>query len=1077
MAPTPISLFGSSSNFIISHFHRKITEETTSKSFKKLRKLFVENVGKLNSAGFSSTAICCAYDEFSDGEMVGKVIQGRMRTDGFDFLHLMEERGVRANCDTYLWLLEGCSNSGSLRDAKRLHGRILKSGFDREFVLCSRLIAIYSGYGDLDGAIKMFDSISQRSVSCWNNILSGYLAKKMNHRVLGFFSRMLADNVNPNDATFAIVLRACSGNIVAYRFVEQIHAKIVRHGFSIDPVVGNPLIDLYSKNGYIDSARVVFEELCFRDSVSWVAMISGFSQNCHEEEAILLFSEMHKSGITPTPYVFSSVLSACTKIELYELGEQLHALVFKWGFSSETFVCNAFVTLYSRCGNLIAAERIFTKMNHRDGITYNSLISGLAQRGNSDSAVQLYEKMQHEGFKPDCVTVASLLSACASLVALDKGRQLHSYSIKAGISSDIITEGSLLDLYVKCSDIESAREFFNKTKKENVVLWNVMLVAYGQMGNLRESFEIFSQMQVVGMRPNQYTYPSILRTCTSLGALDLGEQIHTQIIKTGFELNVYVCSVLIDMYAKHGRLGIAREILGRLTEKDVVSWTAMIAGFAQHDLYVEALRLFEEMQNRGIRPDNIGFSSALSACAGIQALNQGRQIHAQSFFFGYSADLSIGNALVNLYARCGRIQDAYSAFETIKTKDQISWNGLVSGFAQSGHFEEALQVFARMNRVGVGANLFTYGSVLSASANIADIKQGKQIHARMIKTGYDSETEAGNVLITLYAKCGSIDDAKREFIEMPERNEISWNAMINGYSQHGCGNEALDLFEEMKRHGVTPNHVTFVGVLSACSHVGLVTEGLSYFKSMSKEHGIAPRPEHYVCVVDIFGRAGLLDDARGFIEEMPIDPDAMVWRTLLSACTVHKNVEIGEFAARHLLQLEPEDSATYVLLSNIYAVARKWDFRDRARQMMKDKGVKKEPGRSWIEVKNSVHAFFVGDRLHPLADKIYEFLEDLNKRVAEIGYMQDRYSLLHDIEQGQKDPTVYVHSEKLAVAFGLISLSSGMPIRVIKNLRVCNDCHNWMKFVSKVSNQAVVVRDAYRFHHFEGGVCSCKDYW
>ncbi|PIA31374.1 hypothetical protein AQUCO_05000042v1 [Aquilegia coerulea] len=1042
--------------------------ETTSSA------LFVQN----SNVGFSNYAICHAIDVYSgDYKTSGSSMDGIKGKDGFGFLQLMEERGVEADSNTYIWLLKGCLNSGSVKDAKMLHGKILKSGLFRDCSLCYQIIEVYLGIGELDGAVKIFDNMSERSIYSWNSILSAFLKKKLYRRVLGYFLRVLAEGISPDGATFSNVLRACSGGNFGLHYVRQIHSKILQYGFATDPVVCNPLIDIYSKKGYLSLAQSIFEELSSRNSISWVAMISGLSQNGHEEEALQLFCQMRKSGIIPTPYVFSSVLSASTKIGMYKQGEQLHAQVHKWGFSLETFVCNSLVTLYSHSGKLISAERIFKGMKRRDRITYNSLISALAQRGVSNEALLLFEEMQLSGLKPDCVTVASLLSACASMEALHKGRQFHCHAIKSGFSSDVIIEGSLLDLYVKCSDIATARDFFESTEKENVVLWNVMLVAYGQLGNLIDSFQVFSQMQIAGVKPNQYTYPSILRTCTSLGALDLGAQIHAQIIKTGFDLNVYVCSVLIDMYAKHGRLELAREILGRLTAEDVVSWTAMISGYVQHEMCLEGLKLFQEMQIRGIQSDNIGYSSALSACAGIQALNQGKQIHAQACVSGYAVDLSIGNALIHLYAKCGRVHEAYLAFKLVDAKDQISWNGLISGFAQSGLYEEALKVFTQMNQAGLEANLFTFGSVVSASANLADIKQGKQMHARMIKTGFNSEIEASNVLISLYAKCGSIDDAKREFNEMREKNEVSWNAMITGYSQHGCGNEALDLFEKMKEQDMMPNNVTFLGVLSACSHVGLVNKGLSYLQSMSIEHGIAPRPEHYACVVDILGRAGLLERAKKFIEEMPIDPDAMVWRTLLSACTVHKNVEIGELAAQHLLLLEPQDSATYVLLSNIYAVAKKWDSRDKMRQMMKDNGVKKEPGRSWIEVKNSVHAFFVGDRLHPLAEKIYDFLKDLNERVSEMGYVQDQNSLLHDIEQEQKDPTVHIHSEKLAVAFGLISLSSSIPIRVIKNLRVCSDCHNWMKYVSKVSGRPLVVRDPYRFHHFHDGVCSCKDYW
>ncbi|XP_065852215.1 pentatricopeptide repeat-containing protein At4g13650 [Euphorbia lathyris] len=1017
-----------------------------------------------------SRLACNALDEPYEEK-----IEGNLK--GIEFLHLMDERGIRPNSQTYLWLFDSCLNSGNLIDCKKLHGKILKVAFDRESVLCDKLIDFYLTANDLNSVVKVFDNMPSRGVTTWNKILSSFLSKKMNNRVLGLFMQMVEENVDPSEVTFASVLRACGGVNVAFRNVEQIHARIISHGFAASSIICNPLIDLYAKNGFVHSARKVFDELCVKDSVSWVAMISGYSQNGYEEEAIRLFNEMHVSGTCPTPYVFSSVLSACTKIELFDIGEQLHALVFKCGFVLETYVCNALVTLYSRMGNFISAEQVFSKIQTKDEVSYNSLISGLAQQGYSDRALELYKKMQLDCLKPDCVTVASLLSACASIRALSKGEQLHSYVMKAGMSLDIIIEGSLLDFYVKSSDISTAHKFFLTTQTENVVLWNVMLVAFGQLDNLYESFWIFRQMQIEGLSPNQFTYPSILRTCTSFGALDLGEQIHSLVIKAGFQFNVYVCSVLIDMYAKNGKLDVAQGILRRLPEKDVVSWTAMISGYTQHDLFADALRLFNEMLNQGIQSDNIGFSSAISACAGIQALNQGQQIHAQTYVSGYSQDLSVNNALVTLYARCGRIKEAYLAFEKVDAKDSITWNGLMSGFAQSGYCEEALKIFVQMRRSNIAGSLFTFGSAVSAAANIASVKQGRQIHAMIIKTGFDSEIEVSNALTTLYAKCGRLDDAEREFFEMPEKNEISWNAMITGYSQHGCGIEAVNLFEKMKLVGPMPNHVTFVGVLSACSHVGLVDEGLAYLESMSKEHGLVPMPEHYACVVDLLSRAGLLSRAKKFIEEMPYEPDAMVWRTLLSACTIHKNTEVGEVAARHLLKLEPEDSATYVLLSNMYAVAGKWDYRDHTRQMMKERGVKKEPGRSWIEVKNSIHAFFVGDKLHPLADQIYKFLTDLNKQAAKIGYVQDRYILLNNLEQEQKDPTGYIHSEKLAIAFGLLSLSDPIPIHVMKNLRVCNDCHTWIKFVSKISNRTIVVRDAYRFHHFEGGVCSCKDYW
>ncbi|EEC69472.1 hypothetical protein OsI_38669 [Oryza sativa Indica Group] len=842
--------------------------------------------------------------------------------------------------------------------------------------------------------------------------LAGFLAQEDPAKVLSLFADKARQHGGLGPLDFACALRACRGNGRRWQVVPEIHAKAITRGLGKDRIVGNLLIDLYSKNGLVLPARRVFEELSARDNVSWVAMLSGYAQNGLGEEALWLYRQMHRAGVVPTPYVLSSVLSSCTKAELFAQGRSVHAQGYKQGFCSETFVGNALITLYLRCGSFRLAERVFYDMPHRDTVTFNTLISGHAQCAHGEHALEIFEEMQSSGLSPDCVTISSLLAACASLGDLQKGTQLHSYLFKAGMSSDYIMEGSLLDLYVKCGDVETALVIFNLGNRTNVVLWNLILVAFGQINDLAKSFELFCQMQTAGIRPNQFTYPCILRTCTCTGEIDLGEQIHSLSVKTGFESDMYVSGVLIDMYSKYGWLEKARRVLEMLKEKDVVSWTSMIAGYVQHEYCKDALAAFKEMQKCGIWPDNIGLASAISGCAGIKAMRQGLQIHARVYVSGYSGDVSIWNALVNLYARCGRIREAFSSFEEIEHKDEITWNGLVSGFAQSGLHEEALKVFMRMDQSGVKHNVFTFVSALSASANLAEIKQGKQIHARVIKTGHSFETEVGNALISLYGKCGSFEDAKMEFSEMSERNEVSWNTIITSCSQHGRGLEALDFFDQMKK------------------------EGLSYFKSMSDKYGIRPRPDHYACVIDIFGRAGQLDRAKKFVEEMPIAADAMVWRTLLSACKVHKNIEVGELAAKHLLELEPHDSASYVLLSNAYAVTGKWANRDQVRKMMRDRGVRKEPGRSWIEVKNVVHAFFVGDRLHPLAEQIYNFLAVINDRVAKVGYKQEKYHLFHDKEQEGRDPTDLVHSEKLAVTFGLMSLPPCMPLRVIKNLRV-----------------------------------------
>ncbi|KAF8783886.1 hypothetical protein HU200_000333 [Digitaria exilis] len=869
------------------------------------------------------------------------------------------------------------------------------------------------------GAAKVFDGMTRREAAATlHRSLARFVAHDEAEKALSLVAAKARQHGALVSADLASALRACRGRGDRWPHVLEIHAASVVRGLGADRLIGNLLIDLYAKNGLLRWGRRVFEELSVRDHVSWVAMLSGYAKNGLGIDALGLFRQMHRYAVALTPYALSSVLSACTKADFFTQGRLIHAQVYKQGFCSETFVGNALIALYLRYGSFKLAEKVFSDMPFCDRVTFNTLISGHSQCEHGMRALEIFDEMQSSGLRPDCVTVASVLAACASVGDLQKGKQLHSYLLKAGMSLDYRTEGSLLDLYVKCGDIEAAHEVFDSGDRTNVVLWNLMLVAYGQNSDIAKSFEIFCQMQATGIRPNQFTYPCFLRTCTSSGHIELGVQIHSLSIKTGFESDMYVTGVLIDMYSKHGWFDKARRILEMLEKKDVVSWTSMIAGYVQHNLCEEALATFKEMQDCGIWPDNIVLASASSACAGIKAMRQGLQIHARVYTSGYLDDISIWNTLVNLYARCGRSEEAFSLFQAIEYKDEITWNGLISGFGQCGLYEQALKVFMQMGQAGANYNVVTFVSSISASANLADIKQGKQLHGKVIKTGHTSETEVANALVSLYGKCGSIEDAKMKFSEMFERNEVSWNTIITSCSQHGRGLEALDLFDQMKKEGLKPNDVTFIGVLAACSHVGLVEEGISYFKSMSSEYGINPTPDHYACVVDILGRAGQLDRARAFVEKMPIPADAMVWRTLLSACKVHKNIEIGELAAKHLLELEPHDSASYVLLSNAYAVTGKWSNRNQVRKMMRDRGVKKEPGRSWIEVKNAVHAFFVGDRLHPLADQIYKFLDDLNDRIVKIGYKQDNYHLFHEKEQERRDPISLVHSEKLAVAFG-----------------------------------------------------------
>ncbi|KAL6008134.1 hypothetical protein ACLOJK_033640 [Asimina triloba] len=429
--------------------------------------------------------------------------------------------------------------------------------------------------------------------------------------------------------------------------------------------------------------------------------------------------------------------------------------------------------------------------------------------------------------------------------------------------------------------------------------------------------------------------------------------------------------------------------------------------------------------------------------------------------------LFVSTLTVSGYSKIGKHEDARLIFDQMHEKDLVSWSAMIAGYAESNHLNEALELFKEMQIYGIRPDQITMLSVISACAHLGALEQAKWIHTFVDKNGFGDILSVNNALIDMYAKCGSLDRARQVFDDMPQRNVISWTSMITALAMHGNGAPALLLFEQMKMTGgVEPNWVTFVGLLYACSHAGLVDEGRRIFISMIKEYNITPKQEHYGCMVDLLGRANLLDEAAKLVEEMPFEPNVVVWGSLLGACRIHGNVELGELSARRLLELDPSHDGAHVLLSNIYAKANRWRDVREVRRLMKNKGITKETGHSWIELNNEMHEFCVGDQKHSRINEINNKLNEIVRELKSVGYAPNAGSVLVDLEEEEKKEAILWHSEKLAVAFGLLNLQKGSCIRIVKNLRICEDCHCFMKLVSKVFGREIVVRDRTRFHHY-----------
>eukprot|EP01018_Ginkgo_biloba_P032595 Gb_24515 [translate_table: standard] len=777
------------------------------------------------------------------------------------------------------------------------------------------------------------------------------------------------------------------------------------------------------------------------------------------------------------PATYFRLLRECLDAESMTDVKRVHGHIIKTGFEPDVSLENHLLNMYAKCGCLLDARQVFDKMSKRNFRSWGHIIAGYAKNKYGGEALQLFCFFQRVGTKLNHFIFTSVIHACTSLVDIEQGKQVHALIIKAELESGVGIGTALVTMYAKRGSIDDARVSFDSIHKPNLVSWTAMIGGYAQNQQGEQALKLFSAMQRAQLKCNQFTFASVISAVTSLESLEQGKKVHACVIKTGYEFDVCVGSALLTMYVKCGTIEDGRQLFDEMPRRNVVAWTAMIAGYAQNRHSQEALQLFFRMQRAGLKSNQFTFSSVLSACSSLALLEQGKGLHAQVIRAGFESDVSVGSTLVTMYANSGVTEDARMVFDTMVAGNVVSWTAMIVGYAQTGHCDEACKLFIQMQRIGLKPNQFTFASVLSACATLTTLGQGKELHACIIKTGFKEEVSVGNAVVTMYAKCGSIEDAQDVFNELPNRDLVSWNAMIAGFAQHGNGAKALQLFEQMQQTGMKPDHITFIGVLSACSNVGLVDKGRHYFGSMTQEHGITPSLEHYTCMVDLLSRAGFLDEAEQLIDEMSFKPDALVWRTLLSACRIHGNMKLGERAAEYILELETQNAATYVLLSNLYGASERWDSVEKVRKMMRDRGVIKEPGRSWIEVQNTIHTFIARDRSHPQVEEIYAKLKELNCQMKEAGYVADTNYVLHDIDEEQKEEFLCYHSEKLAIAFGLISTPSGMPIRVVKNLRVCGDCHTATKFISKIVGREIVLRDTNRFHHFKDGLCSCREYW
>ena len=940
---------------------------------------------------------------------------------------------------------------------KSAHARIIISGQNPDRFLTNNLLTLYARCGSLSSARQLFDKTPDRDLVTWNSILAAYAHSadsEVENVQEGFqLFRLLRESiVLTSRFTLAPVLKLCllSGYVWAS---EAVHGYAIKIGLGWDVFVSGALVNIYAKFGRIREARVLFDGMQERDVVLWNVMLKAYVEMGLYKDALYLFSSFHRSELHPDDVSVHCVLNGINNVgsdEGNRLAEQVKAYAMK----------------------------LFVNHENSDLFMWNKKLSEYLQASENWAAVQCFVNMIRSKVEYDSVTLVVILSAIAGLNNLEMGQQVHGVAVKSGFDSVVTIANSLINMYSKAGSLYFAREVFNSMKEMDLISWNSMISSCAQSSLEEESVNLFIDLLRDGLRPDQFTIASFLRACSSFKeGLYLSKQIHVHAIKTGIIADSFVSTALIDVYSRTGNMEEAEFLFENEVEFDLASWNAMMFGYIMSNDNQKALNLLSLIHESGERADQITLATAAKASGCLVGLEQGKQIHTYVIKTGFDLDLCVSSGILDMYIKCGDMESAHMVFTQIPMPDEVAWTTMISGCVENGDEDQALSIYHQMRLTGVQPDEYTFATLVKASSCLTALEQGRQIQANVIKLDYGLDPFVGTSLIDMYAKCGNIGDAYLLFQRMKVSNIALWNAMLIGLAQYGNAKEALKLFKAMESNGIEPDKVTFIGVLSACSHSGLISEAYEYFDSMSKKYGVKPEIEHYSCLVDALGRVGRVQEAEKLIGSMPFEASASMYRALLGACRVQGDTEAGKRVATQLLALEPSDSSAYVLLSNIYAAANQWDDVTVARKMMERKKVKKDPGFSWIDVKNKVHLFVVDDRSHPQTDLIYDKVEDLIKRIREEGYVPDTDFTLLDVEEEEKERALYYHSEKLAVGYGLISTPPSSTIRVIKNLRVCGDCHNAIKYISKVSQREIVLRDANRFHRFSDGICSCGDYW
>ncbi|KAH7434752.1 hypothetical protein KP509_06G033000 [Ceratopteris richardii] len=810
----------------------------------------------------------------------------------------------------------------NIEQGRALHDHIIKIGLDHNQFFENMTLNMYGRCGALEDAHFMFLS-SSKDTAAWNAMISVYTQYGFEKDALQLFNEMLHQSIKLTIVTFMSVLSSCN-HPSALMDGFMVHSHLVENGFEGNPLLGSALVTMYGKCGSVEAALIMFHKLYHRNVISWTTMITILADSELGEDAFRLFELMQGVGISPTNITLLSVICGFHNPYMLDMGNMVHGTIVKLGFDTDSFIGTSLIKMYGEMDLLEDAQHVFDKLNNRTVVSWNVLIDAYAQNDQGQKAVELFWEMHDVGIKPDDGTFVSVLNACLSLNSIMDGKVIHSRIKATQYEHHVVVTTALVNMYGRFGDLDEAYSVFMNMKHRNTVSWNTFLSAYTQNGMAMEPLQSFYQMLQEGIMVNKLTYLSILTACEMLSALEECRRFHAMILCSEHKMDCSLQTAIINVYGKCGELEEASVYFDSVQQRSLVLWNVMISAYVQHCHDKKALELFDIMQMEKVGLDESMVVSLLKACSNLSTYDKGMSIHASAIKMGFDNQIDVGTALVTMYGKWGMLEEANLLFSGLDGRNVITWNALIAVYAQYGHIQEAMHFMQKMNG-HVQPDKFTFISILNNIGTSSTIEEGKYVHALIVSEGLEQCTNVGTALISMYGECGDIEAARLVFDKMYEQSVVAWNCMLSTYAQLGLGKIAFNLYLDMLNEGLKPNAVTFLCILSACSHSGLLEEGLSCFASMKDDYKIEPKAEHFGCIVDLYGRLGELKEAERFIHRMQIEHHTLVWRTLLGACKRHNNVEIGIRAAEHALILDPKSPTPYILLSDLLTENQMWD--------------------------------------------------------------------------------------------------------------------------------------------------------